>query len=321
MRILVVGAGAVGQVFGWHLHRGGAEIGFLVKPGRRPERFRLERLPRRTVTTWDSITVHDDPASVGAWDAVVLTVASDALASSWLAPLGRATGSATIAVMQPGLRDLERVAESIDRARIVRGLIGIIAFRTPLEGDARFPEAGVAYWFPPLVRTLLEGERAAPLVETFRRGGLPVARRAGIAALGGFGGAALEPHIAALELEGWSLAAARKNGRWMAVASRASRQLAALASRATERKVPAALALVSPMTSALIGSVARVAMPFDVEAYLRAHFTKVGAQTLANLESAIRDAQGLPMDAVEELVAGLRAIRAGSNYGSGERTP
>ena len=320
MRILVVGAGTVGQVFGWHLHQGGAEIGFLVKPGRRPERFRLERLRPRSITVWDSFTVHDDPAAVGAWDAVVLTVASDALAPEWLEPLGRATGSATVAVMQPGLRDLERVAASIDRARLVRGLIGIIAFRTPLEGDPRFVEEGVAYWCLPFVRTLLEGERARPLIEAFRRGRLPVARHDGIAALVGFGGAVLETHMAALELEGWSFAAAR-TGQWMAVASRASRQLAAVVSRMTERNAPAALALVGPSTSSLLASVARAAMPFDLEAYLRVHFTKVGPQTLAYFDSALREAQGLPMDAVEELVRGLRAIRAGSNYTATERTP
>jgi 2-dehydropantoate 2-reductase len=319
MRILVVGAGAVGQVFGWHLHQGGAEIGFLVKPGRRLERLRLERLRRRSITVWDSFTVHDDPAAVGAWDAVVLTVASDALAPSWLAPLGRATGSATVAVMQPGLHDLELVAASIDRVRLVRGLIGIIAFGTPLEGDPRFGDEGVAYWFPPFVRTLLEGDRARPLVEAFRRGGLPIARHDGIAAVSGFGGAVLEAHVAALELEGWSLAAAR-SGRWMAIASRASRQLAAVVARIVERSPPAALALLSPTTSSMFASIARAAMPFDLEAYLRAHFTKLGPQTLAYFERAMRDARGLPMDAVEELLRGLRAIRV-SNYTGSERTP
>ena len=320
MRILVVGAGTVGQVFGWHLHQGGAEIGFLVKPGRRPERFRLERLRGRSVATWESFTVHDDPAAVGAWDAVVLTVSSDALAASWLEPLGRATGSATVAVMQPGINDVERVAQSIDRARLVQGLIGLIAFRTPLDGDPRFVEEGVAYWFPPFVRTLLEGDRSRPLVETFRRGGLPAAQHDAIATVSGFGAAVLEAHMAALELEGWSFAAARA-GRWMAVASRASRQLAEVAARIVGRRPPAVLALVSPTASAFLAPVSRAVMPFDLEAYLRAHFTKVGPQTLAYFESAMREADGLPMDAVEELVAGLHAIRARSNYTGTERTP
>jgi hypothetical protein len=320
MRILVVGAGAVGQVYGWHLHQGGAEIGFLVKPGRRPGRFRLERLAKRTIATWESFPMYDDPATVGAWDAVVLTVASDALAASWLEPLGRATGGATVAVMQPGIRDVERVAQSIDRARLVQGLIGIIAFRTPLEGDPRFVEPGVAYWFPPFVRTLFEGDRSRPIVEAFQRGKLPVARNDGIASVSGFGAAVLEAHMAALELEGWSFSAAR-TGRWMAVASRASRQLAEVAARIVGQRPPAILSLVSPTASTFLAPVARAVMPFDVEAYLRAHFTKVGPQTVAYLESALREADGLPMDAVAELVAGLRAIRASSNYTAPERTP
>jgi hypothetical protein len=320
MRILVVGAGAIGQVFGWHLHEGGAEIGYLVKPDRRPERLRLEWLNRRTVATWDSFAVYDDPGSVGACDAVVITVASPALAPSWLEPLGRATGSAPVVVMQPGPRDLELVAESIDRGRLVRGLVGIIAFQTPLEGDPRFAEHGVAYWFPPLMKTLLEGEHAPPLVEAFRRGRMPIARHNDVAAVGGFAGAVLESFVAALELQGWSFAAVR-SGRWTAVASRASRQLAAVASRTTGKDPPMALRLVSPATTALVAQVARLVMPFDVEAYLRAHFTKVGSQTLTHLQSALREGTGLPLDAVEELVAGLRAIRADSNYTGHERTP
>ena len=32
MRVLLVGAGAVGQVYGWHLARGGAATSFLVRP-------------------------------------------------------------------------------------------------------------------------------------------------------------------------------------------------------------------------------------------------------------------------------------------------
>ena len=57
------------------------------------------------------------------------------------------------------------------------------------------------------------------------------------------------------------------------------------------------------------------------KAYLRAHFTKVGPQTVAYFESAMREADGLPMDAVEELMAGLRANRARANYTGTERTP
>jgi 2-dehydropantoate 2-reductase len=313
MRVLVVGAGAVGQVFGWHLHHGGAEVGFLVKPGRRPESFRLQWLDRGTVTTWDRFVVYEDPAAVGAWDALVIAVASTSLDPAWLAPLGRATGDAVVAVMQPGPHDLDLVGSAIDRSRLVRGLIGLIAFQTPLAGDPRFPDVGVAYWFAPLVKTLLEGDRARPLVEAFRRGALPVALSADVRSPTAFGGAALQSHVAALELEGWSFAAARA-GRWMGVASRATRQLAAVAAQASGARPPWALALVSPATSALAARASRLVMPFDVEAYLRAHFTKVGAQTLANLEASIADAHGLPIDAVEELVRGLRAVRTGANY-------
>ena len=37
MKVLVVGAGAVGQVYGWHLKRGGVDLTFYVK-----EKYRAE---------------------------------------------------------------------------------------------------------------------------------------------------------------------------------------------------------------------------------------------------------------------------------------
>ena len=49
MRALIVGAGAVGQVFGHHLAKAGAEVSFLVKPKYVAEcerGFMLYKLPR-----------------------------------------------------------------------------------------------------------------------------------------------------------------------------------------------------------------------------------------------------------------------------------
>ena len=37
LRVLLVGAGAVGQVYGYHLQKGGAQVAFFVRPKHRAE--------------------------------------------------------------------------------------------------------------------------------------------------------------------------------------------------------------------------------------------------------------------------------------------
>src|SRR5262249_9887240 len=74
VKALVVGAGAVGQVYGRALRRGGAEVAYLVKPkhaeaARRG--FTIHPLPGAAGHFTD-FSVLTEPA--GAWDAVILTV-------------------------------------------------------------------------------------------------------------------------------------------------------------------------------------------------------------------------------------------------------
>jgi 2-dehydropantoate 2-reductase len=255
-------------------------------------------------TTWDRFGVHVEPTR--GWDAVLLTMASDALAASWLEPLGRATGDATVAVLQPGLRDFDKVAEVIAPERLVRGMIGLIAFHCPLEGDPRFQEEGVAWWFAPLVKTLFQGDRARPLVEGFARGKMPAGLTSDVGAKGGFGSAALIPHIAALECAGWSFAGLR-NGPWLKVASDAAREVAGIVEDETGASRPLGLGLVSPVTAGLASRVLPSLVPFDLEAYVRAHFTKVGTQTRAILAANVEAGRhkGLPVAAIEALSAEL----------------
>ena len=73
LRVLVVGAGAVGQVFALHLARGGADVAFLVKPKYAEEcgrGFTLYRLGGR-VPTIESVTCR------------ALTSAADAAREHW----------------------------------------------------------------------------------------------------------------------------------------------------------------------------------------------------------------------------------------------
>eukprot|EP00966_Prymnesium_polylepis_P237179 5485329-Prymnesium_polylepis.1 len=87
-KVLVVGAGAVGQVLAVAFAKSGCEVGFFLRPGAAAASsltLRVSRLPMRVLAQWRghewrcSCRAYDsvDAAIVdGPWDAVVLAVAA-----------------------------------------------------------------------------------------------------------------------------------------------------------------------------------------------------------------------------------------------------
>jgi 2-dehydropantoate 2-reductase len=310
MRALVVGAGAVGQVYGRHLARGGAEVAFLVKPAHaararsgftlyslnRPRRQRAD--PER-FTGFEVVTTVAEAAGTPC-DQMYLAVSSTALRQGpWLAELTAAMDRATMVLLQPGPDDRRLALAHVPAARLVHGIISLVSYLAPLPGETRFPEPGVAYWQPPLAASPLEGEQVAAVVAALRAGGLAARRSKGVAALAAHGTALLMPVIAALAAEGWSLSSLRRSAR-LPLALRAARQAGATIGSPT----PIALRLAG--RPGLLGLALRLApllTPFDLEGYLRAHFTKVGAQTRDFLRAyrALAAGAGLPGDALEEV--------------------
>jgi hypothetical protein len=315
MRVLIVGAGAVGQVFGHHLALGGAEVSFLVKPNHADELragvtlYALDRKPPRArrFTGFGVITAPGDAAG-SRWDHVILTVSSTALtAGGWLAELAVATGDATIVFLQPNLDDRAFVTSIVDPRRIVDGMIGFIAYHAPLPGETRFAEPGVAYWVPP-GPSPFSGERAAALVAALGQGKLPARRVRDVTATAPFQSAALYAYLVALESAGWSLDELRRGGR-LSLAGRAAAQALAIAGDRVGHRVPWTVRLVArPFVIGLVLRLARRIVPIDLETYLRVHFTKFGDQTRAGIESYLAHGRkaGLPIGALERLAAAVR---------------
>jgi ketopantoate reductase len=306
MRVLIVGAGAVGQVYGHYLARGGADVEFLVKPKYLAELahgFTLYHLPN---TEPDTLHTRAATAPSGVYDAVILTVSSDALrAGEWLAELARATADATVLVLQPGLDDRSYIEERVAPERLVDGTIHFLAYHAPMPGETRFATPGVAYWlFPgkgPMSGT--DPARVDALIKALAAGELPVKRVADTRVSAAFSSVVLGSFVAALEAADWSLAEMRRAG-WVRLGARAARQ--ALAIAAHERGVPAPLGarlVAHPLAFRALVAVASVVAPVDLETYLEVHFTKVGVQMHANL-AALADhgrRAGLPVDALDEL--------------------
>jgi ketopantoate reductase len=316
MRALVVGAGAVGQVYAYHLARGGAEVTFLIKPAHEPElragltlyplnRPRARRCaPVRFERAEFQVLTDTAAAARQSFDQVYLTMSSTALrAGDWFGALAGAIGSATLVLLQPGPDDHAFVRRHLAEEQIVQGIITLVSYRAPLPGETRFGDRGVAYWFPPLGASPLSGARREQVVAALRAGGLPTRRIRDVAAVSAFPTALLMPLLAVLEQAGWALGGLRETAR-LRTAARASGQALAVMAHQRGQRVPWALRLLNrPPAVRLLLALAPRLMPLDVETYLRVHFTKVGDQTRDFLRTylTLGRAAGLPTDALDRL--------------------
>lgn len=307
----------MGQVYARHLQLGGAEVTFFVKdkyaesaragfvlyPLNRPKRRRTEPVRLDGVPAITTIA----RAAAEPWDVVILTVASPALRQgTWLAELGRATGDATIVVLQPGFEDHAIVTgqAAIDERRLVFGAIVLLSYAAPLPGETRFASPGTAYWFLPLISAPLSGPaaRVGPLVDVLRRGGLPVRRDSNIARITTFPTAVLMPHLTALETVGWRWDALRAEP--LRLALRASAEASAIATHARGLPLPFVRRLLKPFVIRAGLCLVPLVVPLDIETFWREHFTKVSDQTrlFMNDYLARGRAAGQPTAALEELM-------------------
>lgn len=302
MNVLLVGAGAVGQVYGFHLGRAGARVSYFVKPKHVAEcqaGFTMIRMARKPqVTRFSDVRVYSDLGQLTgtSWDQVWLCVASSALRTGWLDGLLAATGDAAVVVLQPGMDDLEYVRMRAGARPVIQGLIGFSAWHAPLGPDDHTPE-GLAYWFPPLVPSVFGGQGAKELVALLRAGGCPARFSKDTARAAARGAAMFIPLIAALEASGWSFARLLAD-ETLSLGCAAAREAVQIAAPgATFRWLP------QPWMVRVVMRAARALAPFDMETFLKVHFTKVGAQTREILDTYLTHGNkaGAVISALSEL--------------------
>lgn len=308
MKALVVGAGAVGQVFALHLVRAGVDVTFAVRSPAKVHPTVLTQLGWFGRTSRHEVSARAVSSVEGeAFDVVFVTAPSDALQGEWMASLVGQLGNAIVVGLQPGLQDRARLLTlGVHEDRFVRGLISLVSFATPLSPNDELPP-GYAYWLPPLSPFAFDGP--APLVETvvtaLKRGALPAVHRRGLEEEVIFFTAALLVTVRALERHGWSLHALADDPS-LSVA--ASAQALAVVSRRLDRKTPLGPKLTTqPWLLALAAPLVPLVVPFDFETYARVHFTKVAPQSRLLLGELVTEGRafGLPVDALENILAGV----------------
>jgi len=321
MNVLMVGAGAVGQVYARHLQRGGAEISFFVREKYRAEMEKAageKGLPlfcRNRGAIGGPIQLRgfgvvSTPEEVVArsWDVVWLCVSSPALAGTWLGALLAAVGSATVITLQPGLEDRAILLKHVPEERLVSGMIPFTAWPAPLPGEKG--EKHLSYWLPPFSKTPFDSPAAAETVKVLKKGSCGAKISKGMAFQSAMGSSVLLNVIASLECAGWSFSTFRK-GDGAKQACAAAKQAMAVSAAYLERDVGFLPWVVRPILFRLATLFAPIVVPFDLEGMLKVHFSKVGDQTLKSLDTWIRQAgvQGLPADALTALQERLRTVR------------
>jgi 2-dehydropantoate 2-reductase len=314
MKILIVGAGAVGQVYGWHLRAAGHDVTFFVKEKYRAEvagGLVLHRLGygRAKRQDWPQVSAVSAVAEVAAqrWDQVWLTLASDALRGELAAQVLGAVGDATVVCLQPDLEDGAYVQEKLaSPAQLVQGLITFISYQSPLPGKPG-PE-GIAYFLPPLAPGLFAGDgtRVQSVVQALRAGGLGAKPVADFAKAAAGAPALLQPLIAALETNAWKLGTLPGSDA-LALGLSASREALAVAAREAGASTLALRQLLRPLLWRFLLPLSRKLLPLDLETYLHYHFSKVGVQTRLMLDTYIRVGRrhGLPVTSLQQLRAAL----------------
>ncbi len=316
MHILLLGAGAVGQVYGHHLQRAGVQVDCLVRAKYVSEAragFKLYRLQSKRSHDPRSFTPKQvfseiDQLAGQSFDQIWLCIPTDALEDTWLAALADVLPeSTTIVSLQPGLDVTERLRRHFGDRPMVSGLIGMVSYQTPLAGDTQSLPPGVAYYLPSFAPSVFSGPPGVTswIGTTLRLAGCPARVDADAGASAAFSSCLLMPHMVALEIADWSLSNMWQRGLG-AVAAQACREATVAVARQLGARPPWYRFLFRAWLFRCVFVVARRFAPFALEPYLAYHFGKVRGQTQLMMTS-YRDCAtrfGLPSDSLTQLFQG-----------------
>ncbi len=315
-RVLIVGAGAIGQVYGSYLQKGGDIVNVLVRPHhleQATEGYILHQLgiagkrahydlfkPNRVLTSIDQV-----PGEI--YTSVWFCLPTPVLKEPWVAQLLEMVRGATIVVT--GLSDKQLLQTMVPEDTIVTFLVSMVAYPGPLEGEDFWPP-GMVYYFPPFAPSGFEGsnaDRAMACVRELSRGGAPAAWRDDVEYKTNVASALLMPFVMGAELSGWSVQGLRQ-GQFMQPVLNTYRELVALAQQKHGKtKDPLPLRILNhgkgPKLFDFLLKIAPRLVPFPLDAYLQFHFTKIRQQTHESMQALIAEGPqfGMQMQNLRQL--------------------
>ncbi len=135
MRTLVLGAGGIGGYFGGRLAEAGADVTFLVRPGRAAQLARdglVVKSPLGDIKRPVRFITHDDLADDSRYDAVLLACKSYDLEAAIPAVAPAVSAGAVIVPMLNGMKHLDRLDLAFGLSAVLGGMCAIAATLTPL---------------------------------------------------------------------------------------------------------------------------------------------------------------------------------------------
>jgi ketopantoate reductase len=298
MKILIVGRGAVGQVYGLTLQNSGIILGFfdrsteLIKPNSVQEQhgFSLYQLSNKSskkpvvhsLTAFKLISNISESRDFKP-DQIWFTTPSQVYASDWFREFVQQVPSKRVVCFSPeGMRKEFFFDQNHDR--FVFGGTTFMAWKGDLADQKNNPN-DIHFWLSPIAVPLVgSSEACREVAEVLKMAGFIVSIGKPDSHLQASTTAVMTSFTAGLELAGWSLATYRKK-QWIHCAAGACHE--ALLGQLTELSAITRLFLDVRFLSVcfkLATLILPLLPPFDLEKYLKFHYTKTHQQTLHLLE-------------------------------------
>lgn len=324
MNILIVGAGAVGLVYGHHLAEAGHQVTFLVKEKYQQD---LEQEKKEGIVLYqlnndkllqspirfNNFSVISQWQQANDFDLIALSISSTALRQLPLSiikeKLLSANKSASLLMLQPSEEDLTHLSQVIPKENILQGMITLISYQTDNINEGINP-AGTAYYLPPLPMPISASQLPQQInslketVAVFKESGINAKAVTSALDESRMISAFFMTFLCALEAANWQFKALKESKVLLKQLSEAQRDL--LPQKILGSGPLAAIkrsllkSLLKPGLYKTLIRLAPIFVPLPLEAYLKKHFLKVRPQTLMYMQDY---QNSYPSVAVANLVA------------------
>ncbi|MCB2076855.1 MAG: hypothetical protein KDE55_04045 [Novosphingobium sp.] len=325
--VLIVGAGALGIVTGYHLHLSGAEVAFLVRPGRmaalqEPQvLYCYEDHELRRFSQYTAYSAVAD-ADAGSYDFVIVTMdgatCRGSEATALLREIGQAMqgGDGVAVVSGVGVREYCRDVMKLGEERVIEGTMGLLSYQTdrvtlplnPPTDPAKLAQASMAYKHmgknPGFMIVNKPARPAKAFAELYNRSGVSKCILLNGKMYETFAGSIFVT-MAMFDMSGWPHAdELAKDSELMALGAKASKEVMSLPEHGLPGKI--ASLFVSPRQMAKNNAkMEQDCLPVDYSAFNAFHHGgKVREQDIGVLRSCLESgrSQGRAMPALAELL-------------------
>jgi hypothetical protein len=328
MKILIVGAGAVGLVYGHHFTNAGHQVTFLVKE-KYQQTFKVDQQKGVVLyhlnkdkhlqspirfTNFTTITEWDD---ANGFDLIALSISSNALRQLPLSIINDAIESSinatSLLMLHPSEEDLAYLTTVIAKEHILQGMITLISYQTDYINEGINP-AGTAYYLPPLPMPISTSQplrqqkknnlKLNEVITLFNQSRIKAKAVTSTLDESQLISAFLITFLCVLEAADWQFKRLKNSERLLQQLSAA--QTALLPQKIIAHRVLMPFkkrlltALLKPWFYKILITISPRVMPLPLEAYLKKHFLKVRPQTLMYLQEYQNT---YPSKALVELVA------------------